>query len=392
VSDEGRDQAPPDRVRGGGVPVGRIMGVPIIIQPLWFVIVVIFTAGFGPTIRDTVPSLSSQQSYAVALLFVLLLYASVLLHELGHVYVAKRLGMQVRRIVLQFLGGASEIVEEQPGFPGREFLVAIVGPLCSVMLGGIGFAVSPHFDHHTVGWVISNGFGYVNLVVAGFNLLPGWPLDGGRALRSLVWSITRNKLTGTLAAGWVGRVIAVAVAIYALYSQNTFNRDIGQHNNPGFGGLYLLFLAYVLWSNAGIAIAQAKVGRVLPGLDIGAMTRRALAVTAELPVAEAVRRARDAGARALVVVDAYGRPNGVVSESAVTALPVQRQPWVSVSDLARPVEAGLVLSTDMSGERLLQAVQATPATEYLVVEPGGTLRGVLARTDLVAALQAAGLR
>ena len=76
----------------------------------------------------------------------------------------------------------------------------------------------------------------------------------------------------------------------------------------------------------------------------------------------------------------------------MSALPVQRQPWVSVSDLARPVEAGLVLSTDMSGERLLQAVQATPASEYLVVEPGGTLRGVLARTDLVAALQAAGLR
>ena len=374
------------------MPVGRIMGVPIIVQPLWFVIVVVFTISFGPAIHDNVPSLSTSQGYAVALLFVLLLYGSVLLHELGHVFVAKRLGMQVHRIVLQFLGGASEIAEEQPGVPGREFLVAIVGPLCSVLLGGIGFAIAPHFADHTVGSVISSGFGWVNLVVAGFNLLPGWPLDGGRALRSLVWSVTRNKLTGTLAAGWVGRGIAIAVAVYALYSQNTFSHDIGQRNSPGFGGLYLLILAFVLWSNAGVAIAQAKVGRVLPGLDLGAMTRRALAVTAELPVAEAVRRARDAGARALVVVDAYGRPNGVVSESAVSALPVQRQPWVSVSDLARPVESGLVLSTDMSGERLLQAVQATPATEYLVVEPGGTLRGVLARADLVAALQAAGLR
>jgi CBS-domain-containing membrane protein len=122
------------------------------------------------------------------------------------------------------------------------------------------------------------------------------------------------------------------------------------------------------------------------------MTRRAFPVTAEVPVAEAVRRARADGARALVVVDGNGKPSGLVSEAAVSALPAQRQPWVSVSDVARPVDAGLVLTTDMDGQALLQAVQVTPATEYLVVDTVGAVCGVLARIDLVAALQAAGLR
>lgn len=373
----------------GGLPVGRILGVPIVVQPLWFLIVVLFTVTWAPTVRDAVPSLSVNASYGIALLFVLLLYGSVLIHELGHVYVAKALGMQVNRVVLQFFGGASEVVEENPGRPGREFLVAAVGPLTSVFLGGVGFAIAPHLADHSVERLLAYGFGYVNAIVAAFNLLPGLPMDGGRVLRSIVWHLTHDKLRGTAVAAWAGRALAVAVAVWALLSQNHTGNGSWY---GGAGGLYLLFLAFVLWSNASVALAQTKVMTVLPKLDLRTMTRRALPVAADLPVAEAVRRARDSQARGLVVVDTYGRPSGLVSEAAVSAMPVQRQPWVSVSDLARPVEDGLMLRTDMDGETLLRAVQTTPASEYLVLDAAGRISGVLARTDLVAALQAAGLK
>jgi len=366
-----------------------VLGVPIVVQPLWLVWVVVLSVLFAPSLRDDVPSLSTTASYGISLAFVLLLYLSVLVHELGHVVVAKSLGMQVNRIVLQFLGGASEIQEENPGRPGREFLVAAVGPLTSVLLGGVGFAIAPHFAPETVGRLMAYGFGWVNAVVAAFNLLPGLPLDGGRVLRSIVWQVTHDKLRATIAAGWVGRAVAVGVALYGLASQNTGR---GNGFNGGFGGFYLLILAFFIWTNASIAIAQTKVLTVLPKLDISRLTRRALGVSPDLPLAEALRRARDADARGLVVVDAYGRPSGVVSEAAVTAMPAQRQPWVSVSDLARPLEDGLLLRTDMSGERLLQAVQAVPATEYVVLDTSGALVGVLARTDLITALHAAGLR
>jgi Zn-dependent protease len=363
------------------------MGVPVVVQPLWFVIVALFTAGFGPTVHDNVDGLGTNASYAVALGFVLLLYGSVLVHEIGHLVVARALGMHVRRVVLQFLGGATEIVEEQPGAPERDFLVAAAGPLTSVLLAGVGAAVAPVFDNRSIGFLYAEGFAWVNALVAAFNLLPGLPLDGGRALRAIVWRLTHDKLRAQLLAGWVGRGIALAVAGYALYAQDSHRRG-GDHVN----GIYLLILAYVLWANASYGIAQSKVTAVLPGLDLRALMRRALAVSADLPVAEAVRRAQAAAVRAVVIVDSYGRPAGLVSESAVTAMPVQQRPWVSVSELARPVEPGLTLRADMTGEALLQAVQATPASEYLVVDAAGALSGVLSRQDLIVALQAAGLR
>lgn len=383
------ERGPSQAGRGwGGLQIGRVLGVPIVVQPLWFLVVILFTAGSGGVIRENVHGLSSTQAYAVAFAFVLLLYASVFLHELGHVVVARALGMQVRRVVLQFLGGASEIVEENPGHPARDFMVAMAGPLCSVFLAGIGAAIAPAFDTRTVPWLFAEGFAWVNALVAAFNLLPGFPLDGGRVLLAVVWRLTDDKNRAQFASGWVGRVLAIALAVYALYEQNIPTGRGGDH----FNGIYLLLLALFIWANASWVIGRSKLGVVIPRLEIRTMTRKALSVAADLPVAEAVRRAHAAAARALVVVDSYGRPVGLVSEAAVIATPAQRQPWMTVSDLARPLVDGLTLRSDMAGDALLAAVQEHPASEYLVVEPSGALCGVLARSDVIAALQAAGLR
>ena len=362
--------------------------MPIVVQPLWFLVVILFTAGSGGVIKDNVHGLSSTQAYAVAFAFVLLLYASVFLHELGHVVVARALGMQVRRVVLQFLGGASEIVEENPGRPDRDFMVAMAGPLCSVLLAGIGAAIAPAFDTRTVPWLFTEGFAWVNALVAAFNLLPGFPLDGGRVLLSIVWRLTDDKNRAQFVSGWVGRVLAIALALYAAYEQNIPSGRGGDH----FNGLYLLLLALFIWANASSIIGRSKLSVVIPRLEIRAMTRKALSVAADLPVAEAVRRAHAAAARALVVVDSYGRPVGLVSEAAVIATPAQRQPWMTVAELARPLVDGLTLRSDIAGDALLAAVQEHPASEYLVVGPSGALFGVLARSDVIAALQAAGLR
>ena len=385
MSEQGSPPQRPAPAMRSGIQVGRVLGVPIVVQPLWFLIVVVIAVSFGPTVENQVPSLSHTGAYVVSLVFVLLLYGSVLLHEISHVAVAKALGMQVRRIVLQLLGGVSEVVEEHPGKPAREGLVAAVGPMTSFILGSIGYAVAHELHHGTVAWVIVYEFAIANLFVAAFNALPGLPLDGGRVLRAVLWRLTADKARGTLAAGWIGRGLAVAIVVIAVVKPHGWG-------DTTLGALYLVIIAMFIWTNATIAIAQAKVTGVLPRLDIRAMTRRAMPVAAELPVAEAVRRAREAGARALVVVDSLGKPSGLVSEAAVSALPAQRQPWVAISDLARPVDPTLVLRTDMNGEALLQAVQAAPATEYLVVDNLGAICGVLARIDLVAALQAAGLR
>jgi Zn-dependent protease/CBS domain-containing protein len=385
MSEQGSPQQRRTRAAGAGMQVGRVLGVPVVVQPFWFVVVLFIAFTFGPEVQRRAPSLSDTGAYLVALVFAALLYLSVLIHELGHVAVAKALGMEVRRIVLQPLGGVSEVVEERPGKPSREYMVAVIGPMTSLAIGLVGYAIAAQLDHGTVAWVIASEVAIANLFVAAFNALPGLPLDGGRVLRALLWQVTKDKTRGTLAAGWVGRLLAIGLVLVAVA------RPAGWGESTA-GALYLVIIALFIWSNATIAIAQAKVTGVLPRLDLRAMTRRAMPVSAELPVAEAVRRARDAGARALVVVDSLGKPSGLVSEAAVSALPAQRQPWVAISDLARPVDPSLVLRTDMNGEALLQAVQSAPATEYLVVDNLGAICGVLARIDLVAALQAAGLR
>jgi CBS-domain-containing membrane protein len=181
-------------------------------------------------------------------------------------------------------------------------------------------------------------------------------------------------------------VLAAMIVTFALVMPSFATGD------TGFAMFYLLVVGLFIWANASMAIAQARVGAVVPRLSLTKLVRPALTVEAQLPLAEAVRRARDIGARALVVVDGRDRWVGIVSEAAVQATPVERQPWISVSDLARPVQAGLVLSPSLSGEDLMTAVQTTPATEYLIAGDDGALQGVLARTDLIAALHAAGVR
>jgi len=369
----------------GGIPAGRIFGVPLVVSPAWVLLVIAGMLIVPAGLRQHIKGLSTTGSVVAALGLILLIYGAVLAHEASHVIVAKTLNLKVGRVVLQLLGAQSEVLDE-PQTPGRAFVIAAAGPMTSVFLAGIGAVVGARFATDSVGWVLAWSVAWINGLVAAFNLLPGLPLDGGQMLRAAIWHLTGDKLRALLIAGWIGRGVALALGVVGFVAPSVFASD------STFGALYLCFIAVFVWSNASISIAQARVGAAVPTLSVSKFVRPALTVEAQLPLAEAVRRARDIGARALVVVDGRDRWAGIVSEAAVQATPVERQPWMTVSDLARPVEAGLVLSANLGGEDLMTAIQRTPATEYLVADSDGLLRGVLARADLVAALRAAGIR
>jgi Zn-dependent protease/CBS domain-containing protein len=368
-----------------GIPAGKIFGVPLVVSPAWLLLVVLAMLVLPATLRQHVVGLGNTASFFTALALIALIYGAVLVHEASHVLVAKALDLRVGRVLLQLLGAQSEVLDE-PQTPGRAYLVAAVGPLTSILLAGVGAAVGAQFATNSIGWVLGWSFAWINGVVGAFNLLPGLPLDGGQMLRAVLWHFTHNKLRALLVAGWVGRGVAVVVLLVGITAPGLVSSD------RTFGLFYLWFVAFFIWSNASISIAQAKVGVAVPTLNVSSFLRPVLTVEAQLPLAEAVRRARAIGARALVVVDGRDRWAGIVSEAAVQATPVERQPWMSVSDLARPVEAGLVLPATLNGEALMTAIQKTPASEYLIADSDGLLRGVLARADLVAALRAAGIR
>jgi Zn-dependent protease/CBS domain-containing protein len=368
-----------------GIPAGRIFGVPLVVSPSWLVIVALGMIFVPAALRQNVVGMSQTTSVVSAVALIALVYAAVIAHEAGHVLVAKALGLKVGRVLLQPLGAQSEVLDD-PHTPGRAYLVAAVGPLTSVLLAGVGAAIAAQFATGSVGWVLGWSFAWINGIVSAFNLLPGLPLDGGQILRAILWHFNHDKMRALLIAGWVGRGVGAAVALVGFLAPGLVSSD------RTFGAFYLVFVAFFIWTNASISIAQARVGAAVPSLNLTSFVRPALTVEAQLPLAEAVRRARAIGARALVVVDGRDRWAGIVSEAAVQATPIERQPWMSVSDLARPVEAGLVLSPSLTGEDLMTAIQQTPASEYLVADSDGLLRGVLARADLVAALRAAGVR
>jgi Zn-dependent protease len=288
---------------------------------------------------------------------------------------AQRYGLGVRSITLHFLGGATEIDSETRS-PGQEFLVAVVGPLTSIAVGlvavGLWFVTPDGLLRLAV-----EGLALANLVVGVLNLVPGLPLDGGRVLRALVWSLTNNMHRGTIVAAWGGRVAAVLVIAWPLLAPLWTGTP-----SDLFDYLIAGIIASFLWSGATASMVSAQIRRRLPALRARPLARRVVAVPAEVSVAEAVRRAQEIGAGGIVIHAGDDRLSGVVNEAALLGTPQDRRPWVPVNHVARTIEEGLVLPADIAGEDLVKAMSATPAEEYVLVEPDGTIYGVLSTADV----------
>ena len=364
---------PPPAKPGSGLVIGRPFGIPVIISPYWFLIAGVFIVIYANDLAGTV---AGSVRYIVAAAFVVLLYLSVLAHELSHSLVARGYGLPVRRILLYPLGGFSEI-EREPQTPGREFTVSAAGPALSLILAAVGYGLMKVVPGGTIGWVIVSELRWANLVVGGFNLLPGLPLDGGRMLRALVWKLTGRPGTATIVAAWAGRVLAVAIIVVPV----TYAMAKGESEHLT-SVLWLAFIAGFMWIGAGQSIKATRLRERLPGIQARRLARKAIPISASLPLAEAIRRADETNARALVVVDHENTPIAIVNESAVMATPPQRRPWIEAGTLARKLDPSLVLSADLNGIALIDAVRKAPASEYLVVEPSGQVYGVLAATDL----------
>ncbi|MEV5915320.1 site-2 protease family protein [Streptomyces chartreusis] len=377
---------PPQRPKDprGGLLMGRPFGVPVYVAPSWFLVAALITWVFGGQLDRVLPELGAAR-YLVSLFFAVAFYASVLVHELAHTVAALRFKLPVRRIQLQFFGGVSEI-EKEAETPGREFVLAFVGPLLSLVLSAVFYGAMQFVEPGTVPGVLLAGLMISNLIVAAFNLLPGLPLDGGRMLRAVVWKITGRPMSGTVAAAWIGRALAVSVLIGLPWLTQSGALGSDAVDNVGMDtvmdALLAAILAAIIWTGAGNSLRMARLREHLPELRARNLTRRAVPVETDTPLSEALRRANAAGARALVVVDADGNPVSLVREAAIVGVPEHRRPWVPVSGVAQDLTDGMRVSAELSGEELLDALRAAPATEYLVVEETGEIYGVLSAADV----------
>src|SRR4051794_10394890 len=376
-----------DRPTGGPAPrppgtikVGSIACSDVLVSGSWFLVAGLIALITAPAIEDAEPGLGGFK-YVAGLMLAVLLYLSVLAHEASHAYMARRYGLPVSHITLQFFGGMTHI-EGEPETPRQEFWVSVVGPLSSLGVALVALLASLAAPDGLIGLAFS-GLAWTNLFVGIVNLVPGLPLDGGRILKAIVWGASGDTHRGTIVAAWGGRIVALLALGYPFLTAQVLG---GKPTVVDF--VFAGVISIFLWSGASQALESARVRSRMPYLVARDLARRTLTVPGDLPLAEAVRRAQEVEAGSIVTVTAAGVPIGVVNEAALMSVPTERRAWVPVSSVARTLDDGLSLPVGIGGEDLIRAISSRPAGEYLLVDADGSIFGVLSTADVDRAFRA----
>ncbi|HKZ28958.1 MAG TPA: site-2 protease family protein [Acidimicrobiia bacterium] len=368
-------------MNGGGIRIGRVFGIPIVIDTSWLVIFFLIVFFFWGDLLDAqrrgiMEPVGDTSLWLAALLGAVLFFGSVLVHELSHSVVAVRRGTTVRRIRLFVFGGVSEIESEATN-PQDEFAITIAGPASSFVLGGLFLGVAALVGDGTVFDQLSTRLGWVNLLLGGFNLLPGFPLDGGRVLRSIVWRATGDYRRATEIAGNGGRIVAglmIAVGVLSVFFQGNF------------GGAWWIVLGWFLFQAAGATLAQLTVKAGLSGVVAAqVMTRTPIAVGGDLTLQQVFDdyfMARNVSAFPVLVDE---RVRGLISLKRLSDVPRDRWSEVRVSEVMQVLEPDDAVAADTPAEELLVKLSGTG--QRVVVVEDGRLVGIVSPSDITRWMQ-----
>lgn len=343
------------------------------LAPSWWFGAALVVLLYLPAIVELLPGVRALTALALGVAFAVLLGVSVLAHELGHCVLARRLGLPVRRVRLFLLGGVTEISAPSRS-PRDEGLVAVAGPLVSVVLAVVGAVGWSLTTPGTSVWLVAAQFTVANALVAAFNMLPGLPLDGGRVLRAVVWAVSGRRETGTL-VGIIGAVVvALALVVWALWG---YPAD-GGWTRIAVASAMVVFL--VLGARAELLVERAQ--RVPAGLTLAGLVRPVLELPAEIPLVDALTVA---AGRGVVLVSGAGTAVGLLDEDLAEEV-VGRDPRASARSAAEHIrpEAVFVITEPLS--EIIARVREVPAWRFLIVDLDGAPAGVLRREDLRDAL------
>ena len=372
--------------------IGRALGIPIHVHASWFVVFFFVTwslaTGYLP---ETLPGLSVPRYWGMGGIAALLLFLSVLLHELGHSYVALRYRIPIRQITLFIFGGMAHMGKEPPT-PRAEFLIAMAGPLVSLILGvgclGGVMAVDSLFSGSGLqGLVVLGGLlGMVNVQLGLFNLIPGFPLDGGRALRAGLWAWSKDFNRATSQAALVGIGFGVALGLIgAVLMVGAWSGVLG--DSIATNGGWLILIGAFLFSAALASRRQAAMQTSLASVTVRqAMVHQVVIVPPDMTVQDAVDQYFVAHGFGGFPVCEEGQVLGVVTVQDVQALPSALWSWRRVREIMRPASAAICIPPDWSVmqamERMIQC-----GLDRLVVMENGAIVGLITRSAIVQFLQ-----
>ena len=366
------------------IKLGRIAGIEIGLHYSWFIIAALIAFSLGEQFHHDNSNWSPAQIWAAAIFTAVMFFVGLLLHELSHSLVAKAYGLKVRAITLFALGGVSQI-EEDAKSAKVEFWVAIAGPIASFIIGGICLALA-----HSLGWrprvapqtaatAVLYWLGYINVVLGLFNLIPGFPLDGGRVLRAIVWAIVKNADRATRFAARVGQVVAFLFIIDGIWS---FFRG------AGFGGLWMAFIGWFLMDAAKASYAQVEIMASFRGVRVAeVMSRDCTTVNRGMSLQEFVDTyLLKTGQRCFAVED-QGRLVGLITPRDVGLVPRDRWEFTTIREAMRPLQDLRIISPDTPVIDALQLMARNDLNQLPVVS-NGTLQGIFSRSQLMQMLQA----
>ncbi len=367
------------------IQLGRIAGFRFGVDYSWFIIFFLilwsFTAGVFPA---QVPGLGTGVYVVMGVAGTLLFFASLVLHELSHAVIARRRGIEVESITLFLLGGVARTRAEATT-PGDEFRIAAVGPLMSLLIATVLLALA--LLGRTMGWhpapvVVLQYIALLNFVLAGFNLLPGFPLDGGRVLRAAVWHYTGDAMKAARVAAASGRVMAWV--LFALGAFEIFGGAV-------LGGVWLILIGWFIRNAADAGYQQHVLRSTLGGLlarDTMTPAPRTIEphLTLERLVGEYFMHTRFLSFP--VVSDE--RPLGIITLNQVKAVPRDDWPQRTVADTMTKVEEGIAVSGADSMLTVMERLQASPVRRLLVVE-NGALIGYITGHDVAGWIEKSGV-
>jgi Zn-dependent protease/CBS domain-containing protein len=362
----------------GSLRIARLFGIEVRIHVSWLIIFGLLLVQLAdPTNPAGIPVLRRGEAYLVATITALLFFASVVTHELAHSLVARAFRMPVSSITLFMLGGVANLAKEPPRALA-EFLMAIAGPLTSALIGivGIGLALiidrtlTPSITTDTVA-AAAQFLGRVNLSLAVFNLLPGFPLDGGRVLRSVVWGIAHDRSRATRIAARGGQVVAGLLFLAAIWL--FFSESLAAN------GIWIALIAYFLYNAASQSLEQERVTSAVAGVSVATlMATQFNAVHPRTSLADlAFVHMLPNNARAVAVVDG-GRLIGMVTIADLRKVDQQAWPQTRAESVMRPASA---IPSVKPSSRLMTAIERFSATDLpvLPVEEDDVLVGMLER-------------
>ena len=365
---------------GQSVRLTTIRGIEVGLHYSWFIIFFLITFSLTTRFASEHPHWTTVEHYTVAIATSLLFFTSILLHELAHSFVALAKGIPVRTITLFAFGGVAQIGRE-PDRPLTEFQIAIAGPIASALLAA-GFWVVAHLaggqvEHLSAlaGWLSS-----INMMLAVFNLVPGFPLDGGRIFRAVLWYFTGNFSKATRIAAGSGQLVGYGIILGGIWT--------GLITGSWFSGLWLAFIGWFLLNAAQESVLQVSVQSALSGLvaeDI--MTRDCPTVSGRMSLAELVQEhILKTGQRCFVVAEG-SRLDGLVTLHQIKGVSQSRWTDVSVEEAMTPLAKLRLVAPETPVLEVLQAMKGEDINQVPVAK-GGQLVGMLTRDHILRVLSA----